>query len=44
MPRKYYFKAYVDGEYIGDATADSINSGLSFAGMHLGSCKTIEIV
>lgn len=44
MPRKYYFKAYVDGEYIGDATADSINSGLSFAGIYLGSCKTIEIV
>lgn len=44
MPRKYYFKVYVDGEYIGDATADIINSELSFAGIYLGSCKTIEIV
>lgn len=44
MPRKYYFKVYVDGTYIGDATADSINGGLSFAGIHSGSCKTIELV
>lgn len=44
MPRKYYFKAYVDGNYIGDATADSINGGLSFAGIYLVSCKTIELV
>ena len=44
MPGKYCFKVYVDGTYIGDATADSINGGLSFAGIHLGSCKTIELV
>jgi hypothetical protein len=44
MPRKYYFKAYVDGTYIGDATADNINGGLFFAGIHSGSCKTIELV
>ena len=44
MPRKYHFKVYVDGTYIGDVTADSINGGLSFAGIHLGSCKTIELV
>lgn len=44
IPRKYYFKVYVDGTYIGDATADSINGGLSFAGIHLSSCKTIELV
>lgn len=44
MPRKYYFKVYVDGTYIGNAGADNINGELSFAGMHLGSCKTIELV
>ena len=44
MPRKYYFKAYVDGTYIGDAIADSINGGLFFAGIYSGSCKTIELV
>ena len=44
MPRKYYFKVYVDGTYIGNVTADSINGGLSFAGICLGSCKTIELV
>lgn len=44
IPRKYYFKVYVDGTYIGYATADSINGGLSFAGIHSGSCKTIELV
>lgn len=44
MPRKYYFKLYVDGTYIGDATADSVGSGLSFAGTRLSSCKTIELI
>jgi hypothetical protein len=44
MPRKYCFKAYVDGTYIGDAIADSINGGLSFPGIYLGSCKTIELI
>lgn len=44
MPRKYYFKVYVDGTYIGDAIADSINDCLSFAGRCSGSCKTIELV
>lgn len=44
IPRKYYFKVYVDGTYIGDTTADSINGGFSFAGIHSGSCKTIELV
>lgn len=44
MPRKYYFKVYVDGTYIGDATAESMNGGLSFAGIYLGSCKTIELI
>jgi hypothetical protein len=44
MPRKYYFKAYVDGTYIGDTTADNINGGLSFAGICSGSCKTIELI
>lgn len=44
MPRKYYFKGYIDGTYIGDATAGSINGGLSFAGIYSGSCKTIELV
>lgn len=46
MPSKYCFKVYVDGTYIGmgNGTADSINGGLSFRGIHLGSCKTIELV
>lgn len=44
MPRKYYFKVYADGTYIGDSIADSINGELSFAGIHSGSCKTIELV
>lgn len=44
MPRKYYFKAYVDGTYIGDSIADSINGELSFAGIYSGSCKTIELI
>lgn len=44
MPRKYYFKAYVDGTYVGGSTADSINGGLFFAGIYSGSCKTIELV
>lgn len=44
MPRKYYFKTYVDGTYIGDSIAGSINGGLSFAGIYSGSCKTIELV
>ena len=44
MPRKYYFKVYVDGTYIGDTAPDSINGGVSFAGIYLGSCKTIELI
>lgn len=44
MPRKYYFKAYVDGTYIGDSIAEGINGGLFFAGICSGSCKTIELV
>ena len=44
MPKRYYFKTYVDGTYIGDATADSINGGLSFTGIYLSSCKTIELI
>lgn len=44
MPRKYYFRVYVDGTYIGDATADIINGGLSFVGIHLDPCKTIELI
>lgn len=44
MPGKYCFKVYVDGTYIGDTATDSINGGLSFAGIHSGSCKTIELI
>lgn len=44
MPRKYYFKVYVDGTYSGDSTADNINGEWFFAGIHSGSCKTIELV
>lgn len=44
LPRKYYFKAYVDGTYVGDVPADSINDGLAFAGIYSGSCKTIELI
>lgn len=44
MPGKYYFKRYIDGTYIGDTSADSIDGGLSFAGIYSGSCKTIELV
>ena len=46
IPRKYYFKVYVDGTYIGTnaASVDSINGRLSFTGGRLGSFKTIELV
>lgn len=44
MPRKYRFKGYVDGTYMGDSIADNIDGGLFFAGICSGSCKTIEIV
>lgn len=44
MPRKYQIKTYVDGKYDVASTAISINGGLSFAGKHWGSCKTIELV
>lgn len=45
MPKKYYFKIYVDGTYIGDTSADSFTNGrLSFAGIRSGSCKTIELI
>lgn len=44
MPRKYYFKVYIDGTYKGDTTVNSINGALSFAGIFSGSCKTIELV
>ena len=44
MPRKYYLKGYIDGTYIGDSPADSINGGVSFAGISSGPCKTIELV
>jgi hypothetical protein len=44
MPRKYYFKVYVDGTYIGDTNTESINGGLFFAEIYSGSCKTIELI
>ena len=44
IPRRYYLKGYVDGTYIGDASADSINDRLYFSGICSGSCKTIELV
>lgn len=44
MPRKYYFKVYVDGTYIGDSITNNIDGGLYFAGLYLDSCKTIELI
>lgn len=44
MPRKYYFKVYIDGTYMGDAAGDSIDGGLYFSVIQVGSCKTIELV
>ena len=44
MYRKYYFKVYVDGTYIGDASAGNTNGGMYFSGIYVGSCKTIELV
>ena len=44
MPRKYYFKVYIDGTYLGESDGDSIDGGLYFPGICSGSCKTIELV
>lgn len=44
MPRKYCFKVYVDGTYLGESIADSVDGGLHFPGISSGSCKTIELV